>query len=149
MILQDEECDKRRADNDYRDRTLGARRDREPDESGAGKDRAHDITGARPALTLLGEIANQRGDRQIVRPTQWQDRKSQRRQKPVGEPERDHTRVDRGRKGNRQEIGEEAVDDEGYDHAERGARESAGEGDDQELDESERNDARSARADRL
>ena len=146
---QDEEGGQRRGGDSDRDGTLGACRDREPDERDASQGGADDVTDARPAPALLGEVANKSGDRQVVRPAQRNDRKGERNEKAISHAERDDAQIDRRRERNRQEIGKEPVDDEGDGRAERGSGGSADESDDKELEEPEHDDARSSRADRL
>ncbi len=77
------------------DRPLGACGDGERDERRAGERRADEVAGAGPSLALLGEIADQRGDRKVVRPPERRNRERERGQKPVGDAEQNEARIDR------------------------------------------------------
>ena len=131
------------------DRPLGAREDRERDERCAGESRRDEIAGAGPAAALVGEVAYQRRDRQVLRPSERRDREGKRGQKPVGEPKQDDRGIDRRGERDRDDVGEQPVHGERDRGADRRAGKSAGESDDHELDHREQDDARSGRPDRL
>ena len=139
----------RRACDHRRDRLLRAGQDGERDQRGPGERRAGKVARARPALAFLGEVADQRGHRQIMRPSERRDREGERGQQPVDQPEADEARRDRGRERDRQQGAEQPIDGEGDRGAQRRAEKRADQRHDHELDERERDDARSGRADSL
>ena len=105
--------------------TNGQRDQRRP-----GERRAGEIALARPALPLFGQIADQRRDRQVVRPSERRDREGERGQQSKRHPKRDDARLDRRRKRNRQQRAEQPVDGERDRRAERRASERADQRDD-------------------
>ena len=146
---QDHEGGERCARHRGRDHPLGTGGDRERDERSAGKRRADEIPRARPALTLLGEIADERRDRQIVRSPERGDREGERGQKSVGEAEQHDVWIDRRGERDRDDVRQQPIHDKWKRRAERGAAERSGERDGEELDQRQQDNARSRRADRL
>ena len=130
-----------------RDRTLRARQNGQRNQRRRRHRCAGDIALARPALALLGQIADQHRHRQVVRLSERRDREGERREQSERDAKRDHARLDRRRERDRQQRPEQPVDGEWDRSAERRAGKRPDQGDNRELEDCEAHDGRAGSAD--